>query len=52
MFDLLILLRKDPDYFHYTLKPGQRFKSMELVWSEVASKASYNPCQQFNDTNH
>lgn len=50
MFDLLFELRENPVAF-VSMKPGQRYKSWQLIWSEVDSKCSnerpYDPCKLF-----
>jgi hypothetical protein len=51
MMDLLFELRETPANFVH-MKPGEQYKSWQLIWSEVDSKCStnehpYNPCKLF-----
>ena len=51
LFDLLFELRENPTHFHEHLLPGQYFKSLQLVWSEIGTNCrsdhAYNPCSEF-----
>ena len=51
MYDLLFELRESPANF-VNMKPGQQYKSWQLVWNEVdynctTNKQAYNPCKLF-----
>lgn len=53
MYDLLFELRETPASFVH-MRPGDHYKSWQLVWSEVDYKCSadkdkqeYNPCKLF-----
>ena len=51
MFDLLLHLRQAPQRFA-AMRPGARFRSWQLVWSELDARCSpnspdYDPCTQF-----